>query len=97
MLVVIAPLERRTIVAFFAILVALLAVGGRAPQARTVLVLRIGQLATVLDLRQSPLHIIELGRVNDVLVARRKDFRNLLLAVLDAIGRLRMCGESFCQ
>src|ERR671925_385695 len=93
-LVVVPALQGRTIVVARILATGLLRVVGRsAPQRRTsFLVLRTGHLAAVLDGRESRLHIVEFRGIDDVLVASRQHLGNLVLALGDAVRRLRMGG-----
>src|SRR3954454_8614690 len=61
-------------------LVAAVSTGGCAPQTGFVLVVVV-DLATVLDRRETCLHVVEFGCSHNVLFAGGKDRRNLLLSL----------------
>src|SRR5436190_4475152 len=89
-LLVVSPLQGRSIIITLGI--ALLVSGRRrsAPQAGTIIVFFVGQLVPVLQRRQPGLHIIKFRSADHVLVAGGKDLGDLVLALLDTIRRLRM-------
>ncbi len=106
--IVITPLQGRTIVPLIGWL-ALTAVGRRwlaalsvvgrlgAPQGGFVVVLLRDHLLAVFQIAKPGLYIVELGGIDDVFRARRKNVPDLLLALLNAVGRLRMGGEGLGQ
>src|SRR3954470_587163 len=77
-------------------LVAAVSTGGCAPQTGFVLVVVV-DLATVLDRRETCLHVVEFGCSHNVLFAGGKDRRNLLLSLRYPVRSLGVARESLRQ
>src|SRR5512135_3190296 len=91
--VIIAPLQRRTIIAILARF-ALVAVRGLSASQRGLgVVLLLDTLLAVLQQRQAGLHLIELRRVHDVFGTRGKNLAYLFLTLENSIGGRRMRSE----
>src|SRR5581483_12037524 len=78
--------------------VALVGIRGGAAQRRTIFVfLGVVELMAIFKQRQPRFHVVKLGSRNHILRPGGKNLVDLFLALLDAIGRLRVRRKCFRQ
>src|ERR1700733_4399510 len=92
--VVIAALQRRTVIPTIGRLAFVAVRGLRPPQRRLIRILVRNRLLAVLKSRQASFHFVEFGSVHDVFRPRRQNFANLFLALQNAVRSWRMASES---